>query len=389
MSDFLKSKVDDLKKDGVFRELNVLEGPNEALEIVNGREVINLCSNNYLGFANHPRLKRANIEAIEKYGVGAGAVRTINGNSDLHEELDRRLAQFKNEEYVHHFQSGLNCNMGAIAAITDENDLILSDELNHASIIDGMRLSKAARRVFRHADMDHLEEILKSERHKYQKVLVISDGVFSMDGDIVPLKDLVRIAKNYDALTYIDDAHGSGVLGKHGRGTIDHFDMHKQVDLIVGTLSKAIGVIGGYIAGSKSLYEWMNHRARPILFSTALPPGCVAAAIEALTMLEESDQYTQKLWDNTLFFQKEIQNAGFSIGKTQTPITPIHIGEEAKALEVSRKLFDKGIYASAIVFPTVPRGTARIRAMISAGHTKEQLKYVVDAFSKIRSELNF
>jgi len=387
--DFLKQKVEELKELGVFRTLKVVDSPNEATEIVNGQEVINLCSNNYLGFANHPRLKKASIIATEKYGVGAGAVRTINGNTVLHEELDRRLAQFKNEEAVHHFQSGLSCNIGSIQALMGDGDLILSDELNHASIIDGMRLSKAARKVFRHSDMNHLEELLKSEREKFNQVMIISDGVFSMDGDIALLPEIVALAKKYRTLTYIDDAHGSGVLGRNGRGTIDHFNLHHEVDFIVGTLSKAIGVIGGYIAGSKSMYEWLNHRARPILFSTALPPNCVAAIIEAITMLEESDQYTLKLWDNTKFFHNKIKELGFSIGNTETPITPIHIGEESKALEVSKKLFENGIYASPIVFPTVPKNTARIRCMISATHSKDQLDYVSKTFSKIRDELKF
>ncbi|MGL5722662.1 MAG: glycine C-acetyltransferase [Brevinema sp.] len=386
---FLDAKVQELRDSGVFRKLKVIESPNDALEIIGGKEVINLCSNNYLGFANHPRLKKAAIAAIEKYGVGAGAVRTINGNSLLHEELDRRLAIFKGEESVHHFQSGLNCNMGAIAALVDDGDLIISDELNHASIIDGSRLSKAARKVFRHADMNHLEEVLKAERSKYKNVVVISDGVFSMDGDIVKLKDFVSISKKYDALTYIDDAHGSGVLGKHGRGTIDHFNMHGQVDLIVGTLSKAIGVIGGYIAGSHSLYDWINHRARPVLFSTALPPSCCAAIIEAVTILEESGEYSERLWSNARFFQRRLKEEGFDIGGTETPITPIIVGAEDKAMETAKLLFENGVYASAIVFPTVPRGTGRIRAMVNAAHTEEQLERAVQAFKKVRDQIKF
>lgn len=384
--DFLSNKVKDLKDAGVFRKLNVLQSPNDAMEIVNGKEVINLCSNNYLGFANHPRLKEVAIKAIEKYGVGAGAVRTINGNTDLHEELDLKLAKFKGEQRVHHFQSGLNCNMGAISLIAEEGDLILSDELNHASIIDGTRLSKASKKVFKHCDMENLENILKSERSKYKKVLVISDGVFSMDGNIAPLPDLVKIAKSYDALTYIDDAHGSGVLGQSGRGTIDHFHLHKQVDFIVGTLSKAIGSIGGYIAGSENLYDFLNHRARPLLFSTALPPASVAVSIEAINMLEESEEYSKKLWDNTKFFQQGMLAEGFSIGKTETPITPIHIGEEDKALEVAKFMFERGVYVSPIVFPTVPKGTARVRCMISSNHTKEQLQKVIDVFKEVREK---
>jgi glycine C-acetyltransferase len=386
--DFLAEKVNALKSDGVFRKLNILQSPNDALEVVNGFEVINLCSNNYLGFANHPRLKEVAIKAIEKYGVGAGAVRTINGNTDLHEQLDLRLAKFKAEERVHHFQSGLNCNMGAICLIAEEGDLILSDELNHASIIDGTRLSKASKKVYKHCDMEHLESILKAERLKYKKVLIISDGVFSMDGNIAPLRDLVKIAKSYEALTYIDDAHGSGVLGKSGRGTIDHFNLHKKVDFIVGTLSKAIGSIGGYIAGSENFYDFLNHRARPLLFSTALPPASVAVSIEAISMLEESDEYSKKLWDNTKFFQNGLKDLGFSIGKTQTPITPIHVGDENKALEVAKFMFERGVYVSPIVFPTVPKGTARIRCMLNANHTSTQLQKVIDVFVEVRDKFN-
>jgi glycine C-acetyltransferase len=386
---FLKNKVLELKSTGVFRKLNIINSPNDALEIVNGKEVINLCSNNYLGFANHPRLKKAAIQAIEKFGVGAGAVRTINGNTILHEELDKKLAEFKGEEKVHHFQSGLNCNMGVISSIVDEGDLILSDELNHASIIDGSRLSKATRKIYKHSDMNNLEDILKQERHLYKNVLIISDGVFSMDGDIVKLPDLVSIAKKYNAITYIDDAHGSGVLGKNGRGTIDHFHLHKEVDIIVGTLSKAIGSIGGYVAGSEDMYDWINHRARPILFSTALPPACVAASLEAIKILQETDEYSNKLWENTKYFQKQMQNNGFDIGQTQTPITPIIIGEEAKALLVSKKLLENGIYASPIVFPTVAKNKARIRCMISSTHNKEQLDKVIQAFINVRKEISF
>ena len=383
MTSILKSRIDDLKTAGVFRKLNVLQSPNQAIEVVNGKEVINLCSNNYLGFANHPRLKAKAIEAIEKFGVGAGAVRTINGNTTLHELLDEKIARFKHEEKAHHFQSGLNCNMGAIQAITEEGDLILSDELNHASIIDGVRLSKATKKVYRSCDMNHLEEMLKEHRGNYKNTFIITDGVFSMDGNIAPLPQIVELANKYNALIYVDDAHGSGVLGKNGRGTIDHFNLHGKVDFIVGTLSKAIGSIGGYVAGSKETYEWLNHRARPLLFSTALPPASVASAIEAITILEETDEYTRKLWDNAKFFQNKLKEQGFDIGKTQTPITPVIIGDEAKAMQISRELFENGVFVSPIVFPTVAKGTARIRFMVSASHTKEQLGTVVDVLTKI------
>jgi glycine C-acetyltransferase len=383
MQNILKNRIEDLKTSGVFRTLNVLESANEAMEVVNGFQVINLCSNNYLGFANHPRLKAKAIEAIEKFGVGAGAVRTINGNTTLHEMLDKKIAKFKHEEMAHHFQSGLNCNIGAIQAITEEGDLILSDELNHASIIDGVRLSKATKKVYKTCDPNHLEDMLKEHRGNYKNAFIITDGVFSMDGNIAPLPEIVNLANKYNCLTYVDDAHGSGVLGKNGRGTVDHFGLHGKVNFIIGTLSKAIGSIGGYVAGLKETYQWLNHRARPLLFSTALPPASVACAIEAIDILEETDEYTKKLWENTLFFQSKLKEAGFDIGKTQTPITPVIIGEEAKAMEVSRKLFENGVYASPIVFPTVAKGRARIRFMVSASHTKEQLENVVLVLQKI------
>lgn len=382
-------KVEELKNLGVYRKLNVAYGPNDGIQIVNEKNVINLCSNNYLGFANHPRLKAAAINAINEFGVGAGAVRTINGNTVLHEMLDKKIAEFKKEEAAHHFQSGLACNLGVIPVLIQEKDLILSDELNHASIIDGIKLSKGSKKIYRHCDMNHLDEILQQIRKDYENVFIISDGVFSMDGNIAPLPDLVDIAKRHHCFTYIDDAHGSGVLGKSGRGTVDHFNLHKKVDIIIGTLSKAIGSIGGYATGSADMYKWLNHRARPLLFSTALPPSAVAASIEALKILEETEEYTRKLWKNTLFFQDGMKKLGFDTGKTETPITPIHVGEEAKALEVSRKLFENGVYASAIVFPTVPNNKARIRCMISASHDEECLEKAIGIFQKVRDEVKF
>lgn len=384
MDNIFAKKVKVLKDEGVFRKLCIAESPNEAVQTINGVSVINLCSNNYLGFANLPRIKEAAIKAVQKYGVGAGSVRTINGNFDLHEKLDERIASFKHEQKAHHFQSGFTCNIGIIPAIAEEGDLLLSDELNHASIIDGMRLSKAARKVYKHADVNHLEEMLKENRKNYKNIFIITDGVFSMDGDIAPLPQITSLAKQYGAFTYVDDAHGSGVLGKNGRGTIDHFNLHGQVNLIIGTLSKAIGSIGGYIAGSADIYEWLNHRARPVLFSTSLPPASAASCIEAFNILEESDEYTLKLWENTRFFQQLLTENEFNIGKTQTPITPVIIGEEVKALETSQRLFENGVYAAAIVFPTVAKMTSRIRFMVSAMHTKEQLANTVNILKKIR-----
>jgi glycine C-acetyltransferase len=385
---YLKEKIQVLKDDGVYRKLPVLQGPNEAEILLDGKRVINLSSNNYLGFANHPRLKKAAIEAVEKYGAGAGAVRTIIGNMDIHENLEKLLAEFKREEAAFIYQSGFNCNAGTIQAITEKGDLIISDELNHASIIDGTRLSKADKAIFKHSDMDSLESILKEKRDKYKNVLIITDGVFSMDGDIAKLPEIVELAEKYEAMTYVDDAHGSGVLGESGRGTVDHFGLHGRVDFSIGTLSKAIGVVGGYVAGSKTMYEWLNHRARPVLFSTSLPPAAVGAITEAITMLMESTEYTDRLWDNAKYFKSKLGDLGFNTGHSETPITPVIIGDEAKTMEFSKKLYDNGVFVSGIVFPTVPKGTGRVRCMITAEHTKEQLDRAVAAFEKVGKEMN-
>ncbi|NLV88869.1 MAG: glycine C-acetyltransferase [Tissierellia bacterium] len=385
---FLKEKIEDLKKQGVYRKLPVLETPNEAEVLLNGKKVINLSSNNYLGFANHPRLKKAAIEAVEKYGAGSGAVRTIIGNLSLHEELEEILAKFKREEAAFVYQSGFNCNAGTIQAVTEEGDIIISDELNHASIIDGARLSKAARAIYKHSDMDSLEAVLKDARKKYRNILIITDGVFSMDGDIAKLPEIVELAEKYDAMTYVDDAHGSGVLGESGRGTVDHFGLHGRVDFTIGTLSKAIGVIGGYVAGSKTMYEWLSHRARPVLFSTSLPPAAVGAIIEAIKMLMETTEYTDRLWENARYWKERIGSLGFNTGNSETPITPVIIGDEAKTMEFSRKLLENGVFVSGIVFPTVPRGTGRVRCMVTAAHTKDQLDRAAEVFEKVGKEMN-
>lgn len=377
MSNFLFDQVKDLKVKGLYRKLPINEGPCEAIIKLDGRDVINLSSNNYLGFANHPRLKKAAIDAIETYGVGAGAVRTIVGNMRIHEQLDRKIASFKKEDACVVFQSGFNVNAGVIQAITNEHDLIISDELNHASIIDGSRLSKATRTVFKHSDMAELERILKERRDQFVNVLIITDGVFSMDGDLAKLPEIVKLAKKYNALTYVDDAHGSGVLGTSGRGTVDHFNLHGQVDFIVGTLSKAIGVVGGYVCGSQTMRDWLLHRGRPLLFSTAMMPSAAAAIIEAFNMLEESTEYTDKLWDNANYFKAELKKKGFDIGHSETPITPIMIGDEAKTMEFSKLLLANGVFVSGIVFPTVQKGMGRLRCMVSALHTKEQLDEAV------------
>ena len=385
---YLKDKVDELKATGLYKEIATLDGPNEAECLVNGKKVINLSSNNYLGFSNHPRLKKAAIAAIEEFGAGAGAVRPIIGNMKIHDELEELLAEFKREEAVLVFQSGFNCNAGTIQAVTDEGDLILSDELNHASIIDGARLSKAKKARYKHSDMEDLERILKEDRDKYNNVLIITDGVFSMDGDIAKLPEIVEIAEKYNCMTYVDDAHSSGVLGQSGRGTIDHFDLHGRVDFTIGTLSKAIGVVGGYVAGKKASIEWLKNRGRPFLFSTALPPAAIGAIIEAIKMLMESEEYTDKLWDNARYFKEKMSTLGFNTGESETPITPIIIGEESKAIEFSKKLFEAGVFVSPIVFPTVPKGTGRVRCMVTAGHTKEQLDRAVEIFKSVGKEMN-
>lgn len=384
---FLKEKIQELKDQGVYRKLPILETPSQPEVILNGKKVINLSSNNYLGFANHPRLKKASMEAIEKYGAGSGAVRTIIGNMKIHEDLEALLSKFKREEAAFLFQSGFNCNAGTIQAVTEAGDIIISDELNHASIIDGSRLSKAARGIYKHSDMDSLESILKESRDKYKNILVITDGVFSMDGDIAKLPDIVNLAEKYEAMTYVDDAHGSGVLGESGRGTVDHFGLHGRVDFSIGTLSKAIGVMGGYVAGSQTMYDWLSHRARPVLFSTSLPPAAVGAIIEALTMLMESTEYTDRLWDNANYFKKKLGSLGFNTGHSETPITPVIIGDEAKTMEFSRKLMDNGVFVSGILFPTVPKGTGRVRCMVTAAHTKEQLDEAVRVFELVGKEM--
>ena len=386
--DFLSKQVQDLKDKGVYRKIPVLESANDAEVVIDGESVINLCSNNYLGFATHPRLKKAAIEAIEKYGVGAGAVKTIAGNLDLHEQLEAELAKFKKEEAVMLFQSGFNCNAGVIQAITQAGDLIISDELNHASIIDGVRLSRADKAVFKHSDMQDLERILLEKRNQYKQVLIITDGVFSMDGDLAELPEIVELAEKYECLTYVDDAHGSGVLGENGRGTVDHFHLHGRIDFTIGTLSKAFGVIGGYVAGRKVMKEWLAHRARPLLFSTYLPPAVVAPLLEAVKMLNESDEYTKACWDNANYFKTKMKDAGFDIGHSETPITPVFIGDEAKTVSFSKALLSEGVYVSPIIFPTVPKGTGRVRVMVSAVHTKAQLDRAIDAFIRVKKQLD-
>lgn len=385
--DYLKEKVQALKDDGLYKSLVTLDGPNEPECVIDGKKVINLSANNYLGFANHPRLKKAAIAAIEQYGVGAGAVRPIVGNMKIHNDLEAALAKFKREEAVIVFQSGFNCNAGVIQAVTDKGDLIISDELNHASIIDGTRLSKADRAIFKHSDMTDLDKVLTEKRSQYKNVLIITDGVFSMDGDIANLPGIVELAEKHNCLTYVDDAHSSGVLGESGRGSVDHFHLHGRVDFAMGTLSKAIGVIGGYVAGKQVTIDWLRNRARPFLFSTGMTPGDAGACIEAIKMLSESTEYTDRLWSNAKYFKEKLNKLGFNTGHSETPITPVIIGNEGKTLEFSKKLFENGLFTGPIVFPTVPKGTGRVRCMVSAAHTTDMLDRAVKIFEKTGKEL--
>lgn len=383
----IKDKLQKLKDDKVFKVPPINDGPCDAEIVLNGKRVINLSSNNYLGFANHPQIIKKAKEGLDKYGVGAGAVRTIVGNMTIHEELDNAIAQFKNEEAALTFQSGYMANLGVIQAIVDKGDLIVSDALNHASIIDGVRLSRADREIYKHNDMNDLENILIEKRSQYNNVLIITDGVFSMDGDLANLPEIVRLAKKYNCLTYVDDAHGSGVLGRHGRGTVDHFNLNGQVDFVMGTLSKAIGVVGGYVACSKDARDYLLNRGRPLLFSTTIMPSAAAAIIEAIKMLESSNEYTLKLWENANYLKSLLTEKGFNLGNSVTPITPLIVGDEALTIKFSEKLLKEGVYTSAIVFPTVPVNTARLRLMPTALHTKNQLEKAVEIIYNVAREM--
>ncbi|ANU18116.1 glycine C-acetyltransferase [Planococcus maritimus] len=386
---FLEENLTELKDQGLYNEIDPVEGPNGAVIKIGGKDLINLSSNNYLGLATDEGLKKVAIEAIEKYGVGAGAVRTINGTLDLHVQLEEKLAEFKGTEAAISFQSGFNCNMAAISAVMDKNDAILSDQLNHASIIDGCRLSKAKIIAFKHSDMEDLRQKAKeaTESGQYNKVMVITDGVFSMDGDIAKLPEIVEIAKEFDLITYVDDAHGSGVTGK-GKGTVKHFGLEKEVDMQMGTLSKAVGVVGGYVAGKKQLIDWLRVRSRPFLFSTAVTPGDVAATTAAVQKIIDSTELHDKLWDNGDYLKKGLKELGFDIGDSATPITPCIIGDEKLTQQFSKRLFEEGVYAKSIVFPTVPRGTGRVRNMPTAAHTKEMLDEAIEIYAKVGKELN-
>jgi glycine C-acetyltransferase len=376
-----------LHEAGLYNNIRTLGSAQGAWLVVDGKQVLNFCSNNYLGLANHPRIKAAAKEAIDKMGVGPGAVRTIAGTMDLHVQLDERLAKFKGVESAITFQSGFTANLGTIPALVGKQDAIFSDELNHASIIDGCRLSGAKIIRYNHTDPQHLEEQLKAHRHEYRRAMVITDGVFSMDGDIAPLDKIYAVTQNYDVVLMVDDAHGEGVMGKGGRGIVDHFNLNGKVDVEIGTLSKAFGVVGGVAAGDPKVVEWLHQRGRPFLFSSAMTVPDVAACLAAVDLLEESTELVDRLWSNTELFKTEMRNLGFDTGKSVTPITPVMLGEAQLAQEFSRALYQEGVFGMAIGFPTVPRGTARIRVMISAAHSKDDLEQGLAAFEKVGTSL--
>ncbi|MFB9861191.1 glycine C-acetyltransferase [Salinicoccus siamensis] len=389
LDEYLASNLQELKDNGLYNEIDVVEGANGPEITIGGKKLINLSSNNYLGLATDEMLKKVAKEAIDTHGVGAGAVRTINGTLDLHVDLEETLAKFKGTEAAVAFQSGFNCNMAAIQAVMGKEDAILSDELNHASIIDGCRLSRAKIIRVNHSDMDDLRKKAKEavESGQYGKVMYITDGVFSMDGDVALLPEIVEIAKEFDLITYVDDAHGSGVMGK-GAGTVKHFGLEKEIDIQMGTLSKAIGVVGGYVAGSQNLIDYLKVAARPFLFSTSLTPGDTRAITEAVHKLMDSTELHDKLWENGDYLKEGLKNLGFDIGNSATPITPCIIGDEKTTQEFSKRLMEEGVYAKSIVFPTVPKGTGRVRNMPTAAHTKEMLDDALAAYEKVGKELN-
>ena len=383
---FLSTELDALKQQGLYRKLRVLDGKPEAHTTFDHKSVVNLSSNNYLGLTTHPKLIAAAADAVAKYGVGSGAVRTISGTMEMHLELERRLARFKHVESVVVFQSGFAANAGTVAAVLTKEDVIISDELNHASIIDGARLSKATIKVFPHKDVDAARKIVR-ELPAAQKKIVITDGVFSMDGDLGSVPELCALAEEYGAIMMVDDAHASGVFGRNGSGTVDHFKCHGRVDIQVGTLSKAIGVLGGYVAGTRTLIEFLYHRARPFLFSTSHPPAVTAACLAALDILENEPQWIDQLWDNTRFFKAGLDKLGFNTGLSQSPITPVIVGQAATAARMSDALFERGVFAQSIGFPTVARDKARLRTIVAATHTKEDLQYALDTFGNVGREL--
>jgi glycine C-acetyltransferase len=384
---YLKDEIDNLKKQNLFTPLPILGDEQKARTIINGKEVINLSANNYLGFANHPRIRKAAKEAIDKWGFGVGAVRQICGTMPIHLEFEEQLAKYKHTESSLVFVAGIAANRGTIQAIMGEEDVIISDELNHGSIIDGVRLVKCERKIYPHRDMKGLEQALK-ESQNFKRRLVVTDGVFSMDGDIAPLDEIAELAEKYDAITMVDDAHGDGVLGKDGRGIIDHFNIHGKIDIDMGTLSKAFACLGGYIAGRQELKDYLIQRARSFIFTTAHPPAVVAACMEAIKMVQDEPQHVKNLWKNTKYFKEKIQALGFNTGRSQTPITPIIVGESKNAIRLSEETFKEGLFAKPIVYPLVSKDTSRVRTIVTAIHTKEDLDEAVDIFEKVGKRLN-
>ena len=383
---FIGQALDDLRRQGLYNTIRTIESSVGAWVIVEGKRVLNMCSNNYLGFADDKRLCAAAKDAIDQYGVGPGAVRSIAGTMSLHIELEKKLAAFKGTEAALSVQSGLNTNLATIPLLMGKEDVIFTDELNHASIIDGCRLTKAKRVIFPHRDVNGLRALLK-ENQEIEKKLIVTDGVFSMDGDLAPLPGIVEAAEEYGAMVMVDDAHGEGVLGSHGRGIVDHYGLHGRVDIEAGTMSKAFGVMGGYVAGSSEIVEYLRQRARPFLFSSAATPPDVAACIAAVDILQETDAPVKKLWDNASYFKAEMQRLGFDTGHSETPITPVMLGEAKTAWDFSKRLFDEDVFATAIAFPTVPKGKARIRVMLSAAHSKDDLDFALEKFAKVGKEL--
>jgi glycine C-acetyltransferase len=386
---FLDAELDELRAKGLYRRLRVVESEQKSRCVIDGREVITLSSNNYLGLTTHPHLKEAAIAAVERYGAGSGGVRTIAGTMSLHEALESRLAAFKQVDAVLTFQSGFTCNTGVIPILAPEGATIVSDALNHASIIDGIRLTKAERKVFPHADMDALRATLRDIRaaDATRTILVITDGVFSMDGDIARLPDIAALAEEAEAIVFVDDAHASGVLGRNGRGSVDHFDLHGRVQVQVGTLSKAIGVLGGYVAGPSNLRQVLEHKARPFLFSTSHPPAVAAACLAAIDVLEREPELIERLWDNARYFKAGLQRLGFDTGASETPITPVIVGAGALAHRLSDRLFEEGVFAMGIGFPTVPEEKSRVRTIVTAEHTREELDTCLAVFEAVGREL--
>ncbi|MGD0920636.1 MAG: glycine C-acetyltransferase [Terriglobia bacterium] len=384
---YLSDELEKLREQKLYQKLRILETEQRPVARFDGREVINLSSNNYLGLTTHPKLKQKALEAIEKYGVGSGAVRTIAGTMTLHMALEEKIAQFKHVEASVVFQSGFTANAGTVQAILGKEDVIISDELNHASIIDGCRLSRAEIKVFPHKDMEACEKVLKEIENRPGRKLLITDGVFSMEGDIAPLPQLVELAAKYGCIMMIDDAHASGVLGRNGRGTVDHYHLHGRVDIQVGTLSKAIGALGGYVCATRDTIEFLYHRARPFLFSTSHPPSVAATCIAAFEVLEEEPERIEKLWANTRFFKEGLKKLGFNTGMSETPITPVIVGDAALAHEFSRELFAAGVFAQGIGFPTVARGKARIRTIVTATHTEDELSRALEILKTVGEKL--